>query len=207
MNNKYIIGVSGASGALYAGSLLRTLTLNTPGTSALIISDAALRVYREEIKSDIRSENAYLEHVLKEIPGNKRMHQFQIFSSNDIGGAPASGSAGYDGMVIVPCSMKTLSSIASGLASNLMERAADVCLKERKKLILVPRETPYSMIHLQNMMNLTRAGTVILPASPGYYHKPKTLDDLGNFLTSKILSQLGIAYNQSVKWDGDTETA
>ncbi|MDH5654550.1 MAG: UbiX family flavin prenyltransferase [Spirochaetia bacterium] len=202
-----IIGVSGASGSIYISNLLQTLSEFVEGKSALIISDSALRVYREEINPHIRSEESFLNDILGNLPDEKRIHQFEIFSTSDTGAPPASGSANYEGMVIMPCSMKTLSAVARGHASNLMERAADVCIKERKKLILTPRETPLSLIHIQNMRDLTLAGAVILPASPGFYHKPSSMNDLANFITSKALNLLGISTRRSITWKGDHETA
>ena len=206
MQKQFIVGVSGASGALYAENFIKNLAMHVPGKSALIVSDAALRVYREEIHPSVRTADDYRDALLENLP-SERKHHFEIYSSSDIGAPPASGSSSYEAMIILPCSMKTLSAVSHGHASNLLERAADACIKERKKLILVPRETPYSSIHLQNMLNITHAGAVILPASPGFYHKPKSLEDLAVFLTSKIFHQLGIQYAQSIIWEGDHETA
>jgi flavin prenyltransferase len=115
-----------------------------------------------------------------------------VFADTDRGATPASGSTPSRGMVVCPCSMGTLASIAQGTTRSLIERAADVVLKERRKLVLVPRETPYSLIHLQNMTRLARAGAVILPASPGFYHRPEAVDELIDFVVGRILAQVGV---------------
>jgi 4-hydroxy-3-polyprenylbenzoate decarboxylase len=122
------------------------------------------------------------------------------FDDADRGGSPASGSALNAGMVVCPCSMGTLSAIAAGSSRSLVERAADVALKERRKLILVPRETPLSAIHLENMLRVTRAGAVVLPASPGFYHKPASIDDLVNFVVARVLDHLGVSHSLVPRW-------
>jgi 4-hydroxy-3-polyprenylbenzoate decarboxylase len=126
----------------------------------------------------------------------------EVFSNDDRGAAPASGSAKTSGMVVCPCSMGTLSAIAVGASRSLIERAADVTLKEQRKLILVPRETPVSAIHLGNMLRLTRAGAVIMPASPGFYHRPKQVSDLVDFVVARILDQLGVEQSIVARWKG-----
>jgi len=133
-------------------------------------------------------------------PGRVIYHHHADFSSGI-----ASGSFRTAGMVVIPCSMSTLGSIAHGITTNLITRAADVHLKERRKLILVPRETPLSLIHLENMIQVTRAGAVVLPAMPGWYHRPRSLDDLIGFLVSRICDQLGIANELIARW-GQGET-
>jgi 4-hydroxy-3-polyprenylbenzoate decarboxylase len=127
-----------------------------------------------------------------------------LFDDNDRGGAPASGSARNRGMVICPCSMGTLSAISQGTSRSLVERAADVALKERRKLILVPRETPYSAVHLENMLRVTRAGAVVLPASPGFYHRPKHISELVDFVVARILDHLDIEHKLGHRW-GDEQ--
>src|SRR4029450_5674218 len=129
--------------------------------------------------------------------------QVRVFDDRDRGAAPASGAALTAGVVIWPCAMGTLSAIAVGASRSLVERAADVVLKERRRLVLVPRETPYSAIHLENMLNLTRAGAVILPASPGFYHRPSTIDDLVNFVVARVLDHLGVAHSLVPRWGSE----
>jgi len=205
--NNFILAISGASGSLYSVALLRALAARVPGTSALIVSDAALRVFRNEIDPDARSAETLLARILAPIPEAKRLHTFELFDPDDFGAKPASGSAPYTGMVVVPCSMKTLAAIANGHASSLIERAADVTLKERRRLVVVPREAPYNLIHLKNMVALTEAGGIVVPASPGFYHRPETIEALGDFIAGKILSLFGIGHNLTPAWEGDHELA
>lgn len=174
--------MTGASGAPYAVRLLEVLNHARVPVN-LVISDTGWRLLDEEL--DITSEE-----MLKERTGDWSL--LKLFSDKDRGATPASGSAPSRGMVVCPCSMGTLASVAQGTTRSLIERAADVCLKERRTLILVPRETPYSMIHLENMLRLTRAGAMVLPASPGFYHRPKGVEDLIDFVVGRIAAHLGI---------------
>jgi len=130
----------------------------------------------------------------------------ETFSNDDRGAPPASGSARTAGMVVCPCSMGTLSAIAVGASRSLIERAADVTLKEGRKLILVPRETPLSAIHLGNMLRLARAGAVVMPAAPGFYHRPKLISDLVDFVVARILDQLGVEQNIVSRWKGENRS-
>jgi 4-hydroxy-3-polyprenylbenzoate decarboxylase len=123
-----------------------------------------------------------------------------LFDDADRGAAPASGSAKSAGMVICPCSMGTLASIAAGVSRSLVERAADVALKERRPLVLVPRETPLSAIHLENMLRVTRAGAVVMPAAPGFYHRPKTIDELVDFIVARVLDHLHVENTLAPRW-------
>jgi flavin prenyltransferase len=185
-----VFGITGASGAPYAVRLLRAL--NQSGTPVrLIVSGYGLRLMQEE--SGIDDLDA-----LRAATGD--WSRVQLFDSLDRGATPASGSAPSRGMVICPCSMGTLASIAAGTSRNLVERAADVVLKERRRLILVPRETPLSLIHLENMRALTLAGATILPASPGFYHRPSTIDDLVDFVVARVLDQLGVEHGVGKRW-------
>ena len=127
----------------------------------------------------------------------------EVIDENDVGASIASGSFRTSGMAIVPCSTGSLGSLANGISRGLIERAADVCMKERRKLIIVPRETPYSLIHLENMTKLTRAGAIILPASPGFYNLPKTIDDLVDMISSRVLEKLGIVSENLKEWKGE----
>ncbi|MCR9142027.1 MAG: UbiX family flavin prenyltransferase [bacterium] len=204
-----VLGVSGASGALYGWHLIRALALLTQGTTRLVLSPSALRVCREELAAEVETPEDYLAAALAGIAPQEReqiQQRFIIEDYRDIGAKPASGSTPSDGMAIVPCSMKSLASIAHGITGNLVERAADVCLKERRRLVVVPRETPYSRIHLQNMLALTEAGGVVLPASPGFYQRPETIDDLGRFIAGRVLGLFGIRHNLFPGWLADEQT-
>lgn len=196
-----VVAVTGASGALYGRSFLRALWQYVPGVSRLIVSPAAIRVYNAEFGTELESEKSYLDEVLSGL--NDPVHSFSIDDYKDIGARPASGSVFYHAMVVVPCSMKTLAGIAQGYSNTLVERAADVCLKERRKLIVVPRETPYSLVHLQNMTQLTQAGAIVLPASPGFYQIPRTLEDLADFISGRIFGLLGLHHELYKKYDPD----
>jgi flavin prenyltransferase len=182
--------ITGASGAPYAVRLLSALNAAAVPVR-LVISRTGWRLLVEEL--DIDSEQA-----LRARTGD--WSNVILYSDDDRGATPASGSAPSRGMVVCPCSMGTLASIAQGTTRSLIERAADVVLKERRKLILVPRETPYSMIHLENMLRLTQAGAIVLPASPGFYNRPKTMDDLFDFIVGRILSHLDVPHRIGPSW-------
>ena len=139
----------------------------------------------------------------KEVGENAWDSCIETFSNDDRGASPASGSALTAGMIVCPCSMGTLSALSVGASRSLIERAADVTLKERRKLILVSRETPLSAIHLSNMLRLTRAGAVVMPASPGFYHRPKQIADLVDFVVARMLDHLGVAQSLVKRWEGE----
>jgi flavin prenyltransferase len=182
--------MTGASGAPYAVRLLQALN-DAAVPVRLIISRTGWRLLDEEF--DIDGEAA-----LRERTGD--WSNVIMYSDDDRGATPASGSAPSRGMVVCPCSMGTLASIAQGTTRSLIERAADVVLKERRRLVLVPRETPYSAIHLENMLRLTHAGAVVLPASPGFYHRPQRIDDLVDFVVGRVLSQLDVPHALGPRW-------
>ncbi len=183
-------GITGASGAPYAVRLLRAL--NESGTPVrLIVSTYGLRLLAEE--SGIEGLDG-----LRAATGD--WSRVELYDSLDRGATPASGSSPSAGMVVCPCSMGTVASIAAGTSRNLVERAADVALKERRPLILVPRETPLSLIHLENLTRLTRAGATIMPAAPGFYHRPKSIDDLVDFMAARILDHLGVEHSVGSRW-------
>jgi flavin prenyltransferase len=184
------LAITGASGAPYAVRLLEAV--NDAGVPVrLIISETGWRLLAEE--TGIRDEDA-----LRERTGD--WSRVVIHDDDDRGATPASGSAASRGMVICPCSMGTLASIAQGTTRSLIERAADVTLKERRPLVLVPRESPYSTIHLENMLRIARAGALVLPASPGFYHRPKTVADLVDFVVGRVLSHLGLEHSLGPVW-------
>ncbi len=191
-----IVGITGASGAPYAVRLLQQLVAAHRPVS-LIVSKYGLRLL--ETESDIGSMDA-----LRKTVGTDGWDScVETFSNEDRGAPPASGSALTAGMIVCPCSMGTLSAISVGASRSLIERAADVTLKEKRKLVLVPRETPLSAIHLGNMLRLTRAGAVVMPASPGFYHRPKQISDLVDFVVARMLDHLGVEQKLVKRWDGE----
>ncbi|MBA3655933.1 MAG: UbiX family flavin prenyltransferase [Gemmatimonadaceae bacterium] len=191
-----VLGLTGASGAPYAVSLLREL-LKAERNVSLIISRFGWRLLRTE--SGIGDIAA-----LQESTGAQAWTKFvRVHENDDRGAQPASGSWPTAGMVICPCSMGTLSAVSVGASRSLIERAADVTLKERRKLILVPRETPMSAIHLENMLRLVRAGAVVMPAAPGYYNKPQSIQDLVDFMVARILDHLDVEHAVGKRWAGE----
>ena len=188
-----VVAITGASGAPYAVRLLEQLVA-ADRSVWLIVTAHGLRLLRTEM--DIDSVDALRARV--GAADWKRL--VTVYDDADRGAAPASGSARNDGMVICPCSMGTLSAISVGASRSLVERAADVMLKERRKLILVPRETPLSAIHLSNMLRLTRAGAVVLPAAPGFYNRPQSIDDLVDFVVARVLDQIGVDHSLVKRW-------
>ena len=198
-----ILALTGASGVQYGARLLEML-LQEQCKVYLLVSKAAQVVIKMETDLNWPADTKSLQQLLCEryaVTNNL----LKVCGENEWAAPIASGSATVDAMVVCPCSMGTLSSIAMGSSGNLMERAADVILKERKKLILVPRETPYSDIHLENMLKLSRMGAVILPPNPGFYNHPKTIDDVIDFVVAKILDHLSIEQNLQPKW-GESES-
>jgi 4-hydroxy-3-polyprenylbenzoate decarboxylase len=193
-----VVAITGASGARYAVRLLQALVERGQRVS-LIVSDHGVRLLQTE--TDVPSVDALREYV-----GAARWDAVvRVYDDRDRGAAPASGSALSAGMVICPCSMGTISAVAVGASRSLVERAADVTLKERRRLVLVPRESPYSAIHLENMLSLTRAGAIILPASPGFYHRPRTIDDLVDFVVARVLDQLGVEQSLVPRWGSESD--
>jgi 4-hydroxy-3-polyprenylbenzoate decarboxylase len=200
---RYTVAITGASGALYAVRTVAAL-LDLGCDLDLVVSDYGRRLLRDELGEEAAVERLmpYLER--KYGPGVSR-GRFEVLSNRDLGATIASGSRPTKGMVVVPCSMKSLAGVANGLSRNLVERAADVMLKERKPLVLVPRETPMSLPQLRNMVLCAEAGAVVLPAMPGFYHLPTSLDDLADFLAGKILSALGLEQRLCADWTGRVE--
>ena len=188
-----VVAITGASGAPYAVRLLEQL-LAADRTLWLIVSSHGLRLLRTEM--DLDSVDALRQRV----GADAWRRLVTIYDDADRGAAPASGSARHGGMVICPCSMGTLSAVSIGASRSLVERAADVALKERRPLVLVPRETPLSAIHLQNMLRLSRAGATILPAAPGFYHRPQSIDELVDFVVARVLDQLGVEHALVRRW-------
>ena len=192
------LALTGASGAQYGIRLLEVL-LAQGHRVFLMVSKAAHIVIATETDYKFPAQAAQLETYLSE-KINVKEGQLRVFGKEDWMSPVASGSGAPTSMVVCPCSTGSLSAIATGASNNLIERAADVALKERRQLILVPREAPYSEIHLEHMLKLTRMGAVIIPASPGFYHQPKSIDDLVDFIVARILNQLGIEQDLLAKW-------
>ncbi|MCE8019766.1 UbiX family flavin prenyltransferase [Halomonas sp. MCCC 1A11036] len=192
------VAITGASGAQYGLRLVEALV--AAGHEVwVMISKAAHLVIETETDATLPARPERLALALTERSG-AAPGQIRCFGREDWMAPVASGSGAPSAMVICPCSTGTLSAVATGASNNLIERAADVALKERRQLILVPRETPLSTIHLEHMLNLTRMGAVILPAAPGFYHKPERVEDLVDFIVARILNQLGIEHRLMPRW-------
>ena len=194
------LGITGASGAIYAVRTLAELLVRGAHVE-LVVSDYGRRLLRDEL-----GEEAVVERLVPYLTSRYDMDLSRgvltVHSNRDLGATLASGSHTCAGMAIVPCSMKTLAGVAHGLSRSLVERAADVMLKERRRLVIVPRETPMSLPQLRNMVLCAEAGATILPAMPAFYQQPKTLDDLAAFMAGKILSALGLDHELYPPWTG-----
>ncbi len=197
------VAITGASGTIYAertlfylarSGMIETINLIVSGTAGVVAQvETGTNVLREPTAEKI---NDWLG-----LPVDSKLIRY--WRLDNLAAKPASGSNKQAGMIIVPCSMGTIGAIASGAGTNLIHRAADVCLKEGRKLIIVPRETPYNAIHLENMLRLSHAGARILPASPGFYHKPKTIVELIDHLVFRVLDQFEIPHERSTQWTGE----
>jgi 4-hydroxy-3-polyprenylbenzoate decarboxylase len=194
------VAITGASGAMYATRTLAAL-LERAVHVELIVSDYGRRLLRDELGDTATVERLmpFLSETYGEAVGRGTIN---LHSNRDLGATIASGSHGCSGMAIVPCSMKTLAGVAHGLSRNLVERAADVMLKERRTLVIVPRETPMSLPQLRNMVLCAEAGAMLLPAMPAFYQQPKSLADLADFMAGKILSALGFDHELYPPWTG-----
>lgn len=193
----YIVAISGASGSIYGIRLIKAL-LELNKQVLVILSHSGLEVLSHEMGYKKNSDfKAFL--ISCGVQMNSQA-QLEIFYEDQMASATASGSFVHSGMVVVPCSMKTLSAISSGFADNLLTRSADVCLKERRPLILVPRETPFNLIHLENMTRAHQAGAVILPPSPSFYAFPKTIEDLVDTVVARILDHLNVSHDLLPRW-------
>lgn len=194
MSLPYIVGVTGASGGIYAVRLVQEL-LKSDCEVHLVITEAAWQVFHAEMKLNTEDRQALLASLFSDHQSRLHVHDLHNYA------APiASGSFQTAGMIVIPCSMGSLSGMAAGASGNLIERAADVMLKERRKLIIVPRETPLHQIQLENMLKLTHAGAIMLPAMPGFYHAPETIDDMINFVVGKALDMLGVEHELFKRW-------
>ncbi len=196
------LAITGASGTIYAQRTLQLLAASgVVETINLIMSGTAATVAQVEMGVNLRDPDAAKINEWLGLDAGSKIIRF--WRLDNFAAKPSSGSNKQAGMIIVPCSMGTIGAIASGAGTNLVHRAADVCLKERRRLVLVPRETPFNAIHLENMLKLTHAGASILPASPGFYHRPKTIDDLVEHLCFRILDQFDIPHSKKTQWTGE----
>jgi len=196
------LAITGASGAIYARRTLSLLAASgRVETINLIISSTAEVVAKVELNADIKNADAAKINAWLGLDAGSKL--IRVWRLDNFAAKPSSGSYKQAGMIIVPCSMGTLGAIASGAGTNLIHRAADVCLKEGRKLVLVPRETPYNAIHLENMLRLSHAGARILPASPSFYHRPATIDELVDHVCYRILDQFDIPHSNASSWTGE----
>jgi len=195
------LALSGASGMAYGLRLLECL-LAADLRVYLLVSQAAHIVAKQELGVSLPARAGDLEKQLS-AGLNARDGQLRVFGRDDWNAPVASGSNPADAMVVCPCSMGTLAAIAHGLSDNLIERAADVMLKEQKKLVLVPREAPFSTLHLENMLTLSKMNAVILPANPGFYHRPQSVEAIVDFIVARILDQLGVQHELMARWGDD----
>jgi len=195
----FVVAITGASGSAYGLSLIREL-LTSGERVSLILTSAGRQVMNHETGLEWSAEIKVRRQQVQEHFASIAVDCLGI---DDFWAGAASGTAAADAMIVVPCSMGTLGRISAGLSGNLLERAADVMLKERKTLLMVPRETPVNSIHLENMLRLSQAGAIILPAMPGFYHGPQTIEDLVDFVVGKILDQLEIEHSLFTRWGED----
>ena len=184
---RIFVGITGASGAIYGVRLIKALK-SVGHEVHLVVS---------------RWGKETLAHETEESKSSLSKEVYKIYEENDLTAGPASGSFHLDAVIIAPCSMKTLAGIAHGYADNLIARAADCALKERRKLILVPREAPLNLIHIRNMERVTEAGAIIIPASPAFWHNPKTIDELVDSIVDRILSHISSARDSAAVWTGE----
>jgi 4-hydroxy-3-polyprenylbenzoate decarboxylase len=196
----FALGVTGASGAVYAMRTMAAL-LERECHLEVVISEYGRRLLHDEL-GEKASVSRLREYLVETYGEGVSKGTFVVLSNKDLGATIASGSHDCEGMAVVPCSMKTLAGVANGLSRNLVERAADVMLKEKRRLVLVPRETPMSLPQLKNMVLCAEAGAMILPAMPAFYQMPTTLADLADFMAGKILSALGLNHDLYPKWNG-----
>jgi len=194
------VGITGASGAIYATRTLAAL-LERSVHVELIVSDYGRRLLRDEL-GEAASVDRLMPYLTDRYGSGVAAGSLTVHNNRDQGATLASGSHGCRGMAIVPCSMKTLAAIAHGLSRSLIERAADVMMKEQRRLVIVPRETPMSLPQLRNMVLCAEAGAMVLPAMPAFYQQPKSLDDLADFMAGKILSALGFEHELYPAWTG-----
>lgn len=201
---RVFVGMTGGSGHAYGERLIRELVAAGVDVS-LSITGAGVKVLRHELGVDAGPGGVRLAGALEGWLGEEVARHVRAFPSEAVEAPPSSGTALTDGVVLCPCSMGTLARVSVGFSSNLVERAADVALKERRPLVIVPRETPLSEVHLENMLRMTRLGAVVLPAMPGFYHHPTSIDDLVGHVVGKVLDTLRIENRAGARWQGKLE--
>ncbi|TDJ76051.1 MAG: UbiX family flavin prenyltransferase [Planctomycetota bacterium] len=199
--SRFFVGITGASGHRYAEALVRELVRGGHAVD-LSITEAGAKVLKHELGIDAGALGERLQGALDGWLGAEVAARVRAFPAGAIEAPPSSGTALTGAVILAPCSMGTMARVAAGFSSNLVERVADVALKEGRTLVLVPRETPLSEIHLENMLRLARMGAVILPAMPGFYHRPETLDDLVAHVVGKILDRIGVEHSVGARWQG-----
>ncbi len=197
---KIVVGITGASGSIYGLRLIDEL-LRAEGQVTLLLTNAGRQVLAYEIGLELSESSQECSRQIKQ--HFKAGDNLQFCAIHDFFNPVASGSSAPDAVVICPCSMGTVGRIAAGLSDNLLERVADVALKENKQLLLVPRETPFNQIHLENLLRLSKAGAQILPAMPGFYQQPETVADLVNFVVGKVLDSIGVEHQLFKRWGAD----
>jgi flavin prenyltransferase len=201
---EFTVAITGASGSIYAQRTLAHMAASgVVERINLITSESAEKVAQVELGINLRGADSVKVNDWIGLPADSKL--IHIYRLDNLAGKPSSGSHPQEGMVIVPCSMGTLGAIASGAGTNLIHRSADVTLKEGRRLVLVPREAPYNTIHLENMLRLSRAGAHIIPASPGFYHRPQTIEALIDHLVFRILDHLGVPHSQATRWKGENQ--
>lgn len=194
-----VLGVTGASGAVFARRMIQMLEADERVRGIhLVISGAGIKVLREELKLEVPKSTS-IPAALAGVPTAKT----EYLLDSDIGASIASGSYPVDGMVVIPCSTGCLAQVAHGISSTLIERAADVCLKERRTLILAVRDTPFSRVHLRNMLQAQEAGAEIFPIIPAFYHRPQSIDDLVTQFCCRVLAHLGLDQDEQFRWNGE----
>jgi 4-hydroxy-3-polyprenylbenzoate decarboxylase len=189
----YVIGITGASGSIYGVRLIQELTARNHHVN-VVVTNAGMKVMGEEL--GISEPKA-----IKKLLVSRKKGRVSIWQNDDFTAPFMSGSNAVEAVVVIPCSVGKLAAIANGISGNLLERTADVALKEKRQLILVVRETPLSLIHLENMVKVAKAGAQIMPAMPAFYHHPKTIDDMVNFIVGKVLNLLKIEHNLFRGWE------
>ncbi len=199
--SRFFVGLTGASGHAYAERLIRALAAQGHGID-LSVTGAGAKVLRHELGVEAGAGGELLAEALPAWLGEDVAQHVRAFRSDAVEAPPSSGTSLTGGVILCPCSMGTCARVAAGFSSNLVERAADVALKEGRRLVIVPRESPLSAIHLENLLRLANLGAAILPAAPGFYHKPKSIEDLIDHLVGKVLDRLEVQHEVGKRWKG-----